>query len=253
MLRPKYSPSGRRGTSITHPEPSAAPRTSNPRKNARAGGRHLAFLSRWGQPRGARGRGTSHGTCRVGHPSGSHWGGGVGVRAPGWGFVQRDGARTPSPCCPPATTSVLRDLAVPPSAVSPCPQRPSQPHRELWHQTVPSRSEAERVPAQAQSQPRSRPRPGCGALLLSVPCSRRGWRFDGRRDARGRQILALGSTSRGSRCTGAKRERAGGFTWCPRLGCLRRPSSLPPPSSGRPCSASAAFSGARTSPPSARG
>lgn len=61
--------------------------------------------------------------------------------------------------------------------------------------------------------------------------------LDGRRDALGRQKSLLWEAHREGDAVQGRGGRGGqgGVTWCPRPGSLRRPSSLPPPSSGRPC------------------
>lgn len=61
--------------------------------------------------------------------------------------------------------------------------------------------------------------------------------LDGRRDALGRQKSLLWEAHQEGHAVQGRGGRGGqgGVTWCPHPGCLRRPSSLPPPSSGRPC------------------
>jgi len=119
------------------------------------------------------------------------------------------------------------------------------------------------VPAQPQGQPR------CASATLPSPacCSQAPGTFSYRTLLQaGLGIEMEGGMLWGDRnpCSGKhikgvtlyRGEEGGagrGVTWCPHLGCLRHLSSLPPPSSGRPCSASAAFSGARISPPAAPG
>lgn len=136
-------------------------------------------------------------------------------------------------------------LLAPPAPVPPC----GEPHRSPL--TLPSLSPAPPHSSGTQSRGQAGPssasgasapppqpcpaQPGCGDLLCA-PCS--GWLgcWDGRRDALGRQKSLLWEAHQEGHCTGERREgRAGGITWCPHPGCLRRPSSLPPLSSGHPC------------------
>lgn len=103
---------------------------------------------------------------------------------------------------------------------------PAPPHNSL------ALSGDRLVPAQPQGLQRPLPQP-CPAQpgsgdLLSVPCSRLGWVFGWKEGCSGEtEILALGSTSRGSRCTGDGREgRAGGHYLVPSSG-LPSPSVFP--------------------------
>lgn len=117
------------------------------------------------------------------------------------------------------------------------PTPPHGPTQCSGTQSMPSGSRGQASPSSASGaasmrfshppQPRLL-RPGSGDLLLSVPCSRPGWVFRWKEGCSGEtEILALGSTSRGSRCTGVKREgQAGGRYLVPSSG-LPSPSVFP--------------------------